>query len=90
MEKKKSDRPFLSSRSVLVIELVKNRPESEGFWQVLVSQPNRPAMFTKTWPAVDGVIDTMTMKDILAYIETFTCDAIYAVTAVQQMLGAVE
>lgn len=90
MEDRRGDRPYSLSRCVLVIELVKNKEGSEPFWQVLVSQPRRPNMFTKTWATRTGVIDTKLMQEMLTYIETMAVDAIYASTEIQQALGAVE
>lgn len=47
-------------------------------------------MFTKTWAVEKGVIDTKIMTEMLHFVESMTCDAIYASTAIQQTLGAVE
>lgn len=90
MKDARGDRPNSISRCVLVIELVTNKTEAEPFWQVLVSSPRHPSMMTRTWRAEVGVIDTKMMREILAFVETMTCDAIYASTAIQQALGAVE
>lgn len=90
MKDARGDRPFAISRCVLVIELVTSKEGVEPFWQVLVSTPRRPSMFTKTWAVESGVIDTKIMTDILHFVESMTCDAIYASTAIQQTLGTVE
>lgn len=74
------------SAVALVIELEQSMGREMTTWSVLVSRPGRDGVFSKSWGSPTGRLSEDQAKDLCAWVEMTTRNALVAWSGVQGTL----
>lgn len=87
MDKQTPSRPRLETRTVLVIEVCRDRYDPPTWFQVLVSIAGKPALTNRVWPCESGRLSAPQLLDMVAYLDEAATDAVVTSVGVQLDLG---
>lgn len=88
--KSSQSRPVLRTRSVCVIEVVRDDALRPKWWECVISIPGHPGAFSRTFSTPMGILDDSDVRDLTTWLLQTVQNTIYASAGVQAMFVGLE